>query len=212
MPEARRVTNGERRGSNEEQAMSGKKDPIEALIEQEQWAEARRAIQEELKNDPDNHWLLTRLSTTHYEQRDYPEALRWVEKARRIAPNCPLVLWDYAGTLDMLGREQEAIAVYRSLLERGVDAIASDECGEGLEWARGLLADCLYRTGACFEDLKDRRRAADFYRHYLNLVDMGVQSIFPREEAVARLRKLTDQRKNRIAQTFEEARKELVDR
>ena len=40
-------------------------------------------------------------------ESDYQEALRWVEKAREIAPDCPLVLWDYAGTLDMLGRERE---------------------------------------------------------------------------------------------------------
>ena len=191
--------------------MRGKKDRIEGLIEQEKWLDVRRAIQEELKADPDNHWLLTRLSTTFYEQHAYKDALRWVEKAKEIMPNCPLVLWDYAGTLDMLGRKQEAIVIYRSLLDRGAEAIAEDECGEGLDWALALLTDCVYRIGACCEDLKDRRKAADLYRRYLDIVDMGVQSIYPREEVVARLRKLTRQRKNRIEQTLEKVRKELVD-
>ncbi len=191
--------------------MSVKKDPIEALIEQQKWVDARRAIQEELKKDPENHWRLTRLSTTYYEQGDYETALPWVEKARALAPDCPLVLWDYAGTLDMLGREREAIDVYRSLLQRGAKAIAEDECGEGSEWATGLLTDCVYRAGQCFEDLKDRRRAADLYRQYLNLVDMGAPTIYPREEAVARLRRVTVQRKSRIEQALEQAGKELVD-
>jgi tetratricopeptide (TPR) repeat protein len=191
--------------------MPGKTDRIEALIEREMWTDARRAIQEELKNDPKNHWLLTRLSTTYYEQGDYETALHWVEKARELAPDCPLVLWDYAGALDMLGREREALGVYRSLLQRGARAIAEDECGEGMEWATGLLTDCVYRAGRCFDDLKDRRRAATLYRRYLQLVDMGAPSIYPREEAVARLRRATTQRKHRIEQTLEEAGKEVVD-
>lgn len=191
--------------------MSGNKGRIATLIEREKWTDARQAIQEALKTAPDDHWLLTRLSTTHYEQGDYPEALLWVEKAKALAPNCPLVLWDYAGTLDMLGREREAIAVYRSLLQRGPEAIAEDECGEGIEWARGLLTDCVYRAGRCFEDLGDRRRAATLYRSYRDLVDMGAPSIYPREDVVARLRKLIHRRNNRIEQTLEQAGKELAD-
>jgi tetratricopeptide (TPR) repeat protein len=191
--------------------MSAKHDRVEQLIEQEKWTDARRAIEDELRTNPDNHWLLTRLSTTYYEQGDYDTALLWVERARALAPHCPLVLWDYAGTLDMLGREREALAVYRSLLQRGPQAIAEDEGGEGLPWAVGLLTDCVYRAAACSADLKDRRRAADLYRLYLNLVDMGAQSIYPREEAVARLRKLTSRRRSRIEQALEQAGKELVD-
>jgi tetratricopeptide (TPR) repeat protein len=191
--------------------MRGTTDPIETLIEQQNWDEARRAIREELRADPDNHWLLTRLSTTFYEQGDYEEALRWVEKARQVMPDCPLVLWDYAGTLDMLGREREAIAIYRSLLQRGAEAIAADECGEGAEWAAGLLTDCVYRAGRCFEDLKDRPKAAELYGMYLSLVDMGAPSIYSREEAVDRLRKLPRQRKDNIARTLERVGRELVD-
>ena len=74
-----------------------------------------------------------------------------------------------------------------------------------------VVESCVYRAGQCIEDLKDRRRAADLYRLYLNLVDMGAPSIYPRDEAVARLRKATTQRKNRIAQTLQQAGKELVD-
>src|SRR5207253_1294861 len=124
-----------------------KTDRVEALFKEERWTDARQFLQEELRAEPDNHWLLTRLSTTYYEQGDYKEALHWVEKALALAPDCPLVLWDYAGALDMLGREREAIGIYRSLLQRGAERIADDECGEGIEWATSLLTDCVYRAG-----------------------------------------------------------------
>ena len=191
--------------------MNRQKDRIETLIEQQKWPEARRAIQEELKNDPENHWLLTRLSTTYYEQGDYQTALAWVEKARERAPDCPLVLWDYAGTLDMLGREREALGVYCSLLQRGTRALVKDECGEGLDWALGLLTDCVYRAGQCLEDLKEPQRAAGLYRLYLNLVDLGAPSIYNREVVVTRLRRVMRRRKQRMEQTLDEAGKELVD-
>ncbi len=211
MRAARREIGAARAGNKGEEAMVAKADPIERLIEQENWTEARRRIEEELKGDPENHWLLTRLSTTYYEQGDYAQALHWVEKAREFAPNCPLVRWDYAGTLDMLGREREAIGIYRSLLQQGAEGIAADECGEGAVWAQGLLTDCVYRAGRCLEDLGDRRKAADLYGIYLNLVDMGAPSIYPREEAVGRLRKLPGQRRLNIERSLERAGRELVD-
>ena len=76
---------------------------IERLIEAEDWPAARRAIRAELRSDPENHWLLTRLGLTYYEEKDYKQALEWSRRAVGEAPNCPLVLWDYAGTLQMLG-------------------------------------------------------------------------------------------------------------
>jgi hypothetical protein len=77
-----------------------------------------------------------------------------------------------------------------------VDAIAEDECGEGVGWARELLADCVYRAGRCLEDLGDRAKAARLYRTYLALRDLGVGSIYARGEAVKRLREVTASRED----------------
>jgi hypothetical protein len=172
--------------------MTGKGDHIEALVEREKWPEARAAIRAELKTTPEDHWLLTRLSTTYYEERNYKEALRWAEKARKIAPNCPLVLWDYAGVLDMLGKKQEAITVYHCLLSRGVDAVAQDECGEGTEWTTALLNDCIYRVGQCWEDLKELERAQSLYHIYLDSRNMGVSSIYSSQEAKRKPKRLKE--------------------
>ena len=151
---------------------------IEILIESEKWASARKLILSELKKDPKNHWLLTRLSTTYYEERNYKKALQISRKASAIDPKCPLVLWDLAGTLDMLGREKEAIKIYRNLIRRGVDSIAFGECGEGLARARGLIADCYYRLFSCYQSLGAKKTAQSFLHKHLSLRGRGCHSIY----------------------------------
>ena len=60
------------------------------------------ALRQRLKAEPHHHWLLTRLSSEYYEKRQYALALKYAEKAFTEVPSCPLVLWDYAGALQML--------------------------------------------------------------------------------------------------------------
>src|SRR5574339_804672 len=94
------------------------------------------AIRRQLEARPRHHWLLTRLSSVYYERRRYALALRYAEKAFDEAPACPLVLWDYAGALQMLGRHHEALDLYARIVTRGVNRIASGECGERSEERR----------------------------------------------------------------------------
>lgn len=95
------------------------RDALEALLDAERWADARATIRAELRNVPNDHWLLTRLALTYYEQRNYRSALRHSEQALALAPKCRLVLWDYAGALQMIDRHEQAIAVYADLIKRG---------------------------------------------------------------------------------------------
>jgi tetratricopeptide (TPR) repeat protein len=164
---------------------------IEELIAQERWADARKQIERELKTRPDSHWLLTRLSTTYYEEMDYSTALGLVLRAYGLAPNCPLVLWDLAGTLDALGQKRPAIEIYQRLLSRGVSNVANDECGEGEAWAESLLADCHYRIAGCYEDLGLWQEATAHYEQHSKALDAGVQSIYTREDTAARLDRLS---------------------
>jgi predicted Zn-dependent protease len=159
-----------------------KVDPVERLIREEKWSKARTAINAALKSEPDNHWLLTRLGLTHYEQRDYPKALEYVERARELAPRCPLAAWDHAGTLQMLGRHNEAIEVYRSLIRRGAKRIANGPCGEGLARARGLVADCHYRIAESLNVLGRRKAALAEFEAHLELRGPGCQSIYRVDE------------------------------
>ena len=151
---------------------------VEVLVRAERWSEARRAITVELRSDPENHWLVSRLALTFYEQHRYKEALRHSERALMLAPRCPLSLWDYAGTLQMLGRDTEAVNVYRGLIRRGSQRIANGPCGEGLARARGLIADCHFRLSKSLHALNRELEAKVHFAKHLDLRGPGCQSIY----------------------------------
>lgn len=164
---------------------------IEREIARANWAGARKLISAELREDPDNHWLIARLSLTHYEQRQYTKALELTIKALQLAPTCPLVLWDHAGTLAMLGRTVEALAINQRLIKRGVDRIAYGACGEGLAWARGLVADSWYRSAHCYKALKKTRQAIGAYNRHLAMRGPGCRSIYDLKAVRRELNDLT---------------------
>jgi tetratricopeptide (TPR) repeat protein len=152
---------------------------IEKLIGAERWVDARRLIRRALRSKPNDHWLLTRLGLTYYEQRRYEQALKLSERAFSVAPTCPLVLWDYAGCLEMLDRNSEAADIYQRLIRRGPKRIAVGPCGEGLSLARGLVADCHLRLADVFEAMgRGAESMAEFDKH-LDMRGPGCRSIYP---------------------------------
>jgi tetratricopeptide (TPR) repeat protein len=154
-------------------------EEIERLIAAEDWRGARRVIRAALRHEPDDHWLLTRLALTHYEEFDYSRALECDQQAFALAPCCPLVLWGLAGSLDMLGRTAEAVAIYRRILRRGKESLAYGPCGEGMARARGLYADSLYRISRCYAREGRRRLALRYLERHLDERGPGCHSIYP---------------------------------
>jgi len=167
---------------------------ISELIDQEKWDAARRRIQAALAKDPGNHWLLDRLGLTYYEQLRYPDALCALQCAYERKPRCPLVLWDLAGTLDALGSPAEALRIYRGLRHRGVDSIAHDECGEGVRWAKSLLADCAFRIGACYQHLHQNQLAVNWFSRYIEEAKRCSASIYTELNHRARFRSIPTRR------------------
>lgn len=155
-----------------------KTQQINDLLDKDDWAGARKLIQEELKTSPHSHWLLTQLATTYYEEGNYRRSLQLNEKALAEMPGCSLVLWNYANSLDMLGKKRQAIATYEKLLTKGAQVIAVEECAEGIAWARSLVADCKYRLALCYRDIGNLKKSAAFYATYLADVEDGVESIY----------------------------------
>jgi tetratricopeptide (TPR) repeat protein len=166
---------------------------IESAIGREDWKQARKLIRMWLQQTPTSHWLLTRMGLTYYEQRQYRRALAYERRALRIAPRCPLVIWDYAGTLDMLGRKKEALALFRRLFNRGEKALADGPCGQGRQWARSLMTDCLYRIAAILEEQGQRKKAIRAYNEHLERRKRGAQSIYPLREVVRKHKALLSQ-------------------
>lgn len=113
---------------------------IEALLDDAQWARARWLIQATLVEAPEDHWLLAQLGLAYFEQGDAASALPVLERAVRLAPRCPLVLWYYGAVLDSLGKAATSMAVFRALVETGVDILSDGECGLGRERAKAVMA------------------------------------------------------------------------
>lgn len=151
---------------------------IEAAIACEDWLKARRLIREGLRRKPNDHWLLTRLALTYYELRQYRKALHYEVKALNIEPYCPLAVWGYAGTLDMLERRKEALQIYRWLISWGEDRLAYGQCGEGIQRARSLIADCFYRIAKIHERNGQRKKAIAAYKTHLSKRNSTTRSIY----------------------------------
>lgn len=173
---------------------------IESLIGESAWESAQGVIEKQLRKAPDDHWLWSRLSGVKYERHDYQGALDAAEKALTIVPDCPLALWGRAGALDMLGRTKEAGKIYIQLTRRGLAELSdpdedANECWEGADWTRGLVVDCIFRTADCLAKIGKRVEAVEWYNHFLNLLDFGMQGIYSRADATARLKKLDSGKK-----------------
>jgi tetratricopeptide (TPR) repeat protein len=166
---------------------------IENALDREDWEGARNLILGELKKEPQNHWFRTRLGTTYYEQRRYAEALKHFQMARRLFPSCPLVLWDYAGALTALGKPRKALRVYLDLIRKGPRKLARMRpCGEGLDWALGLVTDCMYSVGLCWERLGNAEKALKWYKAFLQARAECPQSIYSPEDALNHIKKLSN--------------------
>ena len=182
---------------------------INDLFKREQWAQARKLLQKRLEKEPNDHWLLTRLGTTYYEERDYPKALDLSRRAIQLAPECPLVLWDMASTLEMLGDDRGALRAYRALFARGPQKIADDECGEGMPWALSLLTDCLYSAASCLHRIGDRDAAVSCLRQHLELRALGSKSIYSRREVSKRFTEIAGSRLGLIEREIGDAERAL---
>ena len=148
-------------------------------------AQARALLEPRLKDESNNHWLLTRLGTTYYEERDYRKALRLSRRAYKLRPHCPLVLWDLASTLEMLGQDRKVLEIYKILFALGPKRLAEEECGEGINWASALLTDCLYSAAGCLHRLGEPEEALACIQQHLEMRALGVKSIYSLREGRA---------------------------
>ena len=162
---------------------------IASLFQGGKWADARKLLEAELVREPENHWLLTQLGVTYHEERRYHEALEQFLAAGRIMPDCPLVLWNQAGALDALRKHDKAIKVYSRLLECKIQPKV-DPCWESADWGAALKADCVYRLGACLQQLKKKPKAEECFRQYLNLLLGGIEGSYSLQDVSREIRGL----------------------
>ncbi|MBX9791505.1 MAG: hypothetical protein K2Y37_21500 [Pirellulales bacterium] len=163
---------------------------IAELFRNAEWAKARAILNKELAKHPENHWLITQLGVTYYEEREYGEALKQFRKSYQIVSDCPLTLWNLAGTFAATSNYAQAAAIYIRLITESV-APAADPCWESGAWSASLKADCYYRLGICFSQLEKRQEATSCFEQYLSLISAGIDGSYTAEQAAQRLRKLS---------------------
>ncbi len=117
---------------------------LDQLWHSDKWPEARECLLKWLNEFPDDHWILAHIAETYYQEKNYPPAVEYAQRAWKLEPRCPLVLWEYSEILRMMKRYNEAESIYRGLIHRGAKRIAYGECGEGIRSARRLVNDCYY--------------------------------------------------------------------
>jgi len=180
---------------------------IDDLFEHEKWDEARRILEREREKDSEDHWILTQLGVTFYEQHQYKEALDLFEASRSILPECPLTLWNLAGTLDALGNHQWALPFYEWILA-SKKSPEDDPCWESDEWTMSLKADCVYRAGVCFQHLGKKTEAREFYHQYQCLLSKGIAGAYSGEDVTNRIRSL--EAKTKDSAVADESRKAMA--
>ena len=140
---------------------------IDKVVGKEDWVKARPLIKKAIKKYPDDFYLLTQLAVTYYEQKNYEQAFEAIKKAYELEPTEPLVMWHYAGTLDMLGDKPKAIDVFKRIVKKGPEKIAYIDTTEGLRRAKSLINDCNYLIGMCYKDIGKKSLAYKWLTNHL---------------------------------------------
>jgi hypothetical protein len=170
-------------------ARNGFSDSVNRLFERADWEGARRLLEKERAKKPQDHWVLTQLGVTFYEQRRYEDALQLFLASLKLMPECPLTLWNLAGTLDALGNSGEAVRVYTWLLESKTSP-EDDPCWESAEWADSLRTDCVYRLGVCFQHLGQKHKAEHCFEQYSKLLLRGIKGTYSLEDVARQIQSL----------------------
>jgi tetratricopeptide (TPR) repeat protein len=123
-----------------------------------------------------DHQTIIRRGLALHESRRYAAALPYFDRALRVAPGCPVAVYNRANTLHMLGRDDEAYPLLIQLTRLGAAELAR-RCPDSQP--RSLRMDChfllfytiLGRRGFCREAIRHART-------HLRLRCRGVQSLW----------------------------------
>jgi len=163
---------------------------INKYIMNEEWENAKLILEDIFTKMPDDHWIITQLAEVNYEMHNYDLALQLAEKAILLAPNCPLVINDYANMLYIHENYSESINLWKRLLKKGAKRIAKDECGEGINAAVSLLNDCRFRIAVAYQHINDIKSAIHYLKLHLKNRRRGIFSNFTKSEVLKRIEKL----------------------
>ncbi len=165
------------------------------LWQENKLTELRGILLEWLKEEHDSHWTLAQIAEINYLEKHFTEALEYAEKAWKIAPHCPMVIWEYAESLFRLGKNEEAEPLYRNLIRRRVKRIAYGECGEGIRATRMLVNDCRYPLGCILAIRVEFKIAEKYVKQHIANRNRNCTSLFRIHEVKLDLEKIRQGKK-----------------
>jgi tetratricopeptide (TPR) repeat protein len=142
---------------------------------------AKKLIKKELKNYPNDHFLLTSLGNVYYELFEYNKAIEYTQEAIEIAPSCPLAINNHAVVLFMHEKYEQAIDLWQKILEK---KLYSKECTEGKRITKSLLNDTRVRLADAYQGKGNIEKAIFYYKEHLDNRKKGVFSNFTKKEII----------------------------
>ncbi len=143
---------------------------------------------------PKDYWLLTRLSEEYYHQNKISKALDTSQKAKKMAPDHPLVLWDYGCALEALHRYREAILVYKKIVHLNSKNHFSTITDISKKSIRKIPVDSCFTLSLCYEQLGNLEESIFWMRKYIRLKG-NLKCIWSVRTAKKKLRSLENRKK-----------------
>ncbi|SHE85585.1 tetratricopeptide repeat protein [Pedobacter caeni] len=143
-----------------------------------------------LKEEEEDFWIYSRLSSCHYELKDYEMALFYAKKAYKLNPDSPLVLWDYAGVLIMLKKERNAIELLKRIQNMSNDLTEHGFMDPDVKWMKSLKNDANFLIGKAYYLICEDALSKIFLSNYLSNRESALKSIYTREDALLYLEKV----------------------
>ncbi len=157
-----------------------RRQAVEDLLSSREWLKAKELLQAELRECPDDPWVLTRIARTCYELEQSSAAVSFSERAYTISDNNPEVLWDYACSLYSDGRFEESRQMFDKLLRLDTSEFA-ERMGYKPSWARQIKNACRFKIAQCYLQHDDLAVCKDYLEEYLDNCQRGVTGPYSKE-------------------------------
>lgn len=105
-------------------------------------------------NNDRYHWPMVKLCAIYTLLGDYEKALKLISDVLYHNDGCQLAQWYFAAVLFNRGQLNDAIEIWEGIVKKGAVKVARAkcDCGEGLEWAENLVADCKCALSLAFSE------------------------------------------------------------
>lgn len=160
------------------------------LIENENWAYAKMLLEEEIRKQPEEYFLITSLSKIYFNMREYNKALKYSTKAINIESNDPLVIYDHGCALSANNKHKEAIYYCKQIVKMDINKVAYGKFGEGMKWAKSIVNDSIFRIAISFIKLDKPIIAKKYIKEHLRNRRRGQYSDFSQDYILETLNKI----------------------